>query len=162
MKKDPEAISCILTKNSLPTCFHSFISIQSIQLSGLKKIMWYYSIIIIYVEMHLLSKKIARTYFYIHFQWSYIKKFQRLPFPSVSYELFFSLCVSIFLFFSVATKDCKTMQRYESRCPWLYSRLTRWLNALEKRLFPPPLLLQVNKPQKIFLTSIPQKTNCSN
>ena len=41
----------------------------------------------------------------------------------------------LFLFFSVATKDCKTMQRYESKCPWLYSRLTRWLNALERRLF---------------------------
>ena len=60
-------------------------------------------------------------------------KFQGLPFLSVSYELFLSLCVIAFLFFSVATKDCKTMQRYESRCPWLYSRLTRWLNALEKK-----------------------------
>ena len=96
-----------------------------------------------------LQQDSSRTYFYIHFQWSYITKFQRLPFLSVSNKLFFHF-VQAFLFFSVSTKDCKRMQRYESRCPWLYSRLTRWLNALEKRLFPRPLLLKINKPQKIF------------
>ena len=88
----------------------------------------------------------------------------------ISSRLFFHFVHSVefftlkpFFFFSVATKDCKTMQRYETRCPWLYFRLTGWLNALEKRLFPPPLLLKVNKSQKTFsFLQFVHKMNCSN
>ena len=95
------------------------------------------------------QKRWLERIFTFIFNEAILRNFKGYHFCQFLINYFFHF-VQAFLFFSVATKDCKTMQRYESRCPWLYSRLTRWLNALEKRLFPPPLLLKINKPQKIF------------
>ena len=95
------------------------------------------------------SKTALERIFTFIFDEAILRNFKGYHFCQFLINYFFHF-VQAFLFFSVSTKDCKRMQRYESRCPWLYSRLTRWLNALEKRLFPPPLLLKINKPQKIF------------